>query len=375
MAGMHLRRKTDNTSRADRRYAVADRRIEIARPTGIRFPSRQEQTIQFLTRYLFSILGLIFFNYAQNFVPKWLSLPQVNIVFVSYMLINGINFLHAWFRPLSAGRYRFALWLDIVMVSICVANDPNEIPPSLVAYIVVVLGNGMRYGMRFFAEAIVGTIVGGAMAITLRYVQFANVLTPGAVFLSLFGVIIVVYAYILMSRVERARHRSEHVSRTDPLTGLLNRRGLSEAFSVWLSHAERKSRKLVVMFADLDRFKSVNDQHGHAAGDRVLVQVADLLMASTRSVDMVARYGGDEFVLLLTDTDLAAAQVIAQRIESVIETWMRSNHFTCGISIGVSEAPPGELNLVDVLHSVDCLLYEAKTKRHGAKLSGLMVAE
>jgi diguanylate cyclase (GGDEF)-like protein len=337
----------------------------MSQTVSLRFPSRQEQAIQFLTRYLFALLGLAFFNYSADFAPRWLSLWQINVVFGVYLLINSINFLHAWWRPISVFRYRVALWQDILMVSICVASDPNDIPPSLVAYIVVVLGNGMRYGMRFFAEAIIGTLIGGATSITLRYVDVSNVLTPGAVFLCLFGVIIVVYAYILMGRVERARHRTEHVSRTDPLTGLLNRRGLSESASAWLEQAIWGERRMVVMFADLDNFKAVNDRFGHAEGDRVLVKVADLLLESTRDADFVARYGGDEFVLLLTDTELASAEMIAQRIQLTIEGWMRGNNLNCGISIGVSEAPPGELNLEYVLQSVDRLLYAAKHKRSG----------
>lgn len=375
---MQLRRRTDTHLKPERRSAAVDRRAlshSAAHPSAIRFPSRQEQSLQFLTRYLFAILGVVFFNYSKEFVAKWLSLPQINLVFGSYLLIITISFIHAWLRPISPLRYRIALWLDIVMVSICVVNDPNEIPPSFVAYIVVVLGNGMRYGMRFFAEAIAGTLVGGTIAITLRYARFDYELTPGAVFLSLFGLIIVVYAYILMGRVERARHRSEQVSRTDPLTGLLNRRGLAEAATNWLANTRQSERRLVVMFADLDHFKTVNDRHGHAEGDRVLVKVADLLVESMRSSDLVARYGGDEFVLLLTDTDLAAAHNIAQRIQTIIEDWMRSNQLMCGISIGVSEAPPGDLNLADVLHSVDRLLYDAKHRRSGEKPVGQLAVE
>jgi diguanylate cyclase (GGDEF)-like protein len=364
MVGMQRRRRTDTSLNPDRRSSLPDRRAAGAHATNIRFPSRQEQALQFLTRYLFAVLGLAFFNYNDEFAPHWLSLAQINLVFGAYLLTNTINFLHAWLRPVSVARYRLALWQDIFMVSICVASDPNEIPPSLVAYIVVVLGNGMRYGMRFFAEAIVGALIGGGVSITLRYVHMADVLTPGAMFLCLFGIIIVVYAYILMGRVERARHISEQVSRTDPLTGLLNRRGLAEATTGWLAQALWKERRLVVMFADLDNFKAVNDRHGHAEGDRVLVKVAELLLNSTRATDLVARYGGDEFVLLLTDTDLDSAEPIVQRIQSMIESWMRASNLSCGISIGVSEAPPGELNLSYVLQSVDRLLYAAKHKRN-----------
>ncbi len=360
---MQLRRKTDPAQTQERRSVSADRRAVTPNSSTNRFPSRHEQAIQYLTRYLFAILGMVFFNFSDAFAAKWLSLPQVNLIYGSYLVINGINFFLAWRKPVSSMRYRITLWLDIIMVSVSVANDPYDIPPSIVAYIVVVLGNGMRYGMRLFAEAIVGTLVGGAIAITLRYVEQDYVLTPGTIFLSLFGTLIVIYAYILMGRVERSRHRSELVSRTDPLTALLNRRGFAEAATDWLAKAEWGARRVVVMFADLDHFKSVNDQHGHAEGDRVLVKVADMLMEATRGTDLVARYGGDEFVLLLTDTDLCAAQAVAQRIQVIIESWMRSNDFGCGISIGVSEVPPGEVNLAHVLQSVDRLLYEAKDKR------------
>lgn len=374
MAGMQ-RRRTDNSTKQERRHASGDRRAAVSHAARIRFPSRHEQAVQYLTRYLFAGLGLVFFNYSDQFVPRWLPLPQINLVFGVYLLFNSINFIHAWRRPISTLRYRTALWLDIVMVSICVANDPNDIPPSLLAYIVVVLGNGMRYGMRFFAEAIIGALMGGSVVIALRYIQVSDVLTPGAVFLCLFGVIIVLYAYILMGRVERARHRTEHVSRTDPLTGLLNRRGLAEATSGWLATASWSERRMVVLFADLDNFKTVNDRHGHAEGDRVLVKVADLLLETTRDSDLVARYGGDEFVLLLTDTDLAAAESIAQRVQSVIEAWMRENSLSCGISIGVSEAPPGDLNLDFVLQSVDRLLYAAKHKRSGSRIEPVAPGE
>lgn len=359
---MQLRRRTDQPVAPEPSQLLTERRASIVRSTGLRFPGFQEQLVQFLTRYLFALLGLLFFNFA-GLTLRTLSMTQVNWLFATYVICNSLNFIHAWRKPFSLGRYRLALWMDIIMVSICATFDPYDIPPSLMAYIAVVLGNGMRYGMRFFAEAVTGTLIGGALAAAIRYGHLANALTPGAIFLSLFGVIIVIYAYILMGRVERARHRSELVSRTDPLTGLLNRRGLSESAAEWLSHAKGQQRKLVVMLADLDNFKTVNDRHGHAEGDRVLVKVADLLLCNTRDSDMVARYGGDEFVLLLTDTEGEAAHQIAVRMQSVIDEWMLDQNLTCGISIGVSEAAAHEMDLGKVLESVDRLLYAAKVKR------------
>ena len=365
---MPLRRRTDPSLSSDRRRLPADRRAAQRHTAGIRFPSLQEQAVQFLTRYLFAFLGLIFFNYGVEFAPKWLPLWQMNALLGAYIVINTINFIHAWRKPVCPFRYHFALWVDLVVVTVCVANDPYDIPPSMAAYIVVVLGNGMRYGMRFFAEALLGTLAGGAFAIIVRYMHRPDVLTPGTIFLSLFGAIIIVYAYILMGRVERARHHSEQVSRTDHLTGLLNRRGLSEAADGWLANMKWRERKPVVMFADLDNFKTVNDSRGHAEGDRVLVQVAATLQQSMRSSDLIARYGGDEFVLLLADVELVEAQVIAVRIQSAIDDWFLANTLACGISIGFGEVPPGEWNLSRVLQSVDRLLYESKAQRGGSAI-------
>ena len=361
---MILRRRTDPAT-SERRHSLGDRRATPHYQSGIRFPSRNEQAIQFLTRYLFAILGLIFFNYAYALGPKWLPLWQVNAILGLYLVLNSVCFAHAWWRPISPARYHTALWIDIVAVTICVATDPYDIPPSMVAYIVVVLGNGMRSGMRFFAEALLGTLAGGAFAIVIRYFNRPDVLTPGTIFLSLFGAIIIVYAYILMGRVEHARFRSEQVGRTDPLTGLLNRRGLSEAADGWLVNTKWRQHKSVVMFADLDNFKLVNDRHGHSEGDRVLAYVASIMLSALRSTDLIARYGGDEFVLLLADADLAEAQIIAGRIQVTIDQWFRENEFACGISIGFGEVPQGEWNLNRVLQSVDRLLYQSKAQRGG----------
>src|SRR5690242_34473 len=72
----------------------------------IRFPTWHEQLVQFLTRYLFALLGLVFFNYGTNAIPAWLSLSQLNLVFGTYVVLNSLNLLHAWRFPQSAGRYR-----------------------------------------------------------------------------------------------------------------------------------------------------------------------------------------------------------------------------------------------------------------------------
>jgi diguanylate cyclase (GGDEF)-like protein len=339
------------------------------RTMHIRFPTWPEQLVQYLTRYLFATLGLLFFNYSTEQAPLWLSLRELNAVFGSYLVVNTLNLLHAFRRPHSAPRYRFALLLDVAMVSVGVINDPNIIPPSMAAYIVVVLGNGMRYGIRFFAEALVCALLGAAAALTLRYWQLQMPVSQGTLFLTLFGAIIVVYAYILMGRIERSRQRSELRSRTDSLTGLLNRDGLADAVASWVADKRWSMRQPVVVFADLDNFKTVNDTFGHAEGDRVLAQVARLLKQSLRANDLIARYGGDEFVVLLADVDTADAESIVARMQATIESWFRDSRFRCGISIGFAPASAADWDLEQVLKSVDRLLYQSKALRNSRDAS------
>lgn len=363
---MSGRRRSDPNSVRNQRAAVQ----QMPEPwfvNGIRLPGFPEQAVQYLTRYLFALLALVFFNFSQESTSIWLARPALNAILVAYLCINSLNFWHAWRVPVMPWRFRWALWLDVFMVSICAVNDPNQIPPSMVAFIIVVLGNGMRYGIRFFAEAMLATLLGALTVLIVRHLHLGLVFNAGTLFLSLFGSIIVVYAFILMRRVEFSRHSSELVSRTDALTGLLNRRGLTEAAELWfLQHSS--SHKPVVIFADLDNFKTVNDLHGHSEGDRVLVRVASLLRSLLRSHDLVCRYGGDEFVILLSGVDIDEATHIVERIQSAVDQWFRDNQLACGISIGFGAASPEESNLSRLLQSVDRLLYQAKAQRNASGL-------
>ena len=363
------RRATDRRSNPDRRHQP-DRRAAAAPAAGrMRYPSWPEQQVQFVTRYVFWVLGILFFNFVEGIEPARWSLAQVNGAFAAYFLLNTAFFWHANHHPANVVRYRLAMWVDILITSIAVLNDPYAIPPSILVYIMVVLGNGMRYGMRLFAEALAGSFTAAMVVLSIRYMYEIQSLSPGLLFLNLFGAIILVYAYILMSRIERSRTELEQSSNLDTLTGLYNRRALLEIADGMFRQLGRGRRGLVMLFADLDKFKAINDEFGHAAGDLVLKQFADILRRTLRGGDVSARYGGDEFVIFLDDTDIAEAEQVAIRIQTQVTDWARANGMDFSVTFGLGEAPTHGNSFAVLLEQVDKALYHSKSTHTGGGLA------
>lgn len=150
---------------------------------------------------------------------------------------------------------------------------------------------------------------------------------------------------------------------TDSLTGLYNRKKLDEILADQFVRFRRNRRPFAVLMLDLDNLKAINDRDGHAAGDEVLAQVAAILRQSVRDVDYVARYGGDEFVAILTETSMEAALEVAERIRSAVDTLIirAGNHlFSVTVSVGVAHSHEGDNSPGMMLFRADHALYKAK---------------
>ena len=151
-------------------------------------------------------------------------------------------------------------------------------------------------------------------------------------------------------------------ARTDLLTGLLNRRAILEHLEYQIVRCQRNFEPFCVILADLDHFKDVNDTYGHDVGDHVLRQLAGILQGSCRQQDLLARWGGEEFLLLLPWTDLAGGLVLAEKIRSLVTPELlpagrRDLSLSC--SLGVTVYQPGE-SLDGCILSADQALYQAK---------------
>ena len=168
-------------------------------------------------------------------------------------------------------------------------------------------------------------------------------------------------AAVLVVAGDLAEQLREQLDR-DPLTNVLNRRGLDSAARRAIANAHRHKRPLTMVICDIDDFKALNDGHGHIAGDAALRGFAQLLTEGVRRGDVVGRLGGDEFGILLVDTSVEAAVEVMERIRrSVAEADLRITvPHSLRASFGLSELLPGDGHMDDLVHRADTALYQAK---------------
>lgn len=294
----------------------------------------------------------------------------------------GLAFARAFLglTRLSPSLDRLVVWSvrsALLMMAVAVAMDAHRVAIylgllSLVLSTLAMVGLGVlalrRHGEQatvFLCAAVLAMIGTGVTTLAVTGALPFGTLALRAIDL---GVMLeaIVWALALGLRLRRAQHdgaRALALAQRDVLTGLPNRRGfLDQALPVW-STAARKSRPLSAVVMDIDHFKHINDRHGHEAGDRVLIEVADRLGSACRSGDILARWGGEEFVLLLPETRGDEASVLAERLRELIAQAPvplgdgRSTAFTASFGVSVRL---GAMRLEDLLRAAEAALHAAK---------------
>jgi diguanylate cyclase (GGDEF)-like protein len=221
---------------------------------------------------------------------------------------------------------------------------------------------GYRFGQREAATAL--CVLGGiaAWGTVHGFGPFArNSQNASLLLMQAFMGIMAITTMALAAEVsehKRAEERVRNLAVSDPLTGLANYRQLVEALETEIKRYGRTERGFVVLLLDLDGLKKINDAHGHLEGSRALCRLADILRLYSREMDTAARYGGDEFVLILPETDAEAARLVAQRISKRLAE--DGEEPKISVSIGTAVYPDDGETINEILGAADQDLYREK---------------
>ena len=225
------------------------------------------------------------------------------------------------------------------------------------------LGLLARSSRRVISLAVLGTILNvGGVALSISGAPLHVVLVNHL----MSGILVWMVAYIALTHLavgDRLRASLHDAAFRDPLTRLYNRRYVFNIFRNELKKYRRYAEPLSVMLIDADHFKRINDQYGHCAGDIALRAIADACSESVRDTDVVGRFGGEEFIVLLPHTTAADAAIVAERIRHTMlqsDVYWQGQKLDVKLSLGVAEAGRHADNLNELIRAADRALYAAK---------------
>ncbi len=270
-----------------------------------------------------------------------------------------------WFSGLGLGAMALALLTNSHLAATLVAFVFMSLFTAGMLLLGILAVRQGRTSGRYFLAATVFGLIGAASTVLAVWGKIP--FTPETFHALEVGLLIetTLLALALAYKIrqyQQANLDAKRQARQDPLTGLYNRRGFLELAEPLWNAAEGGGRPLSIVVMDIDHFKQINDQHGHATGDEALRQVANVLKRRGRKSDVVARWGGEEFILLLMETTLQQAHRRAEELrQAVAEIKFPAGHgvFSITASFGVAERGPGT-SFDAVVRNADSRLYEAK---------------
>lgn len=276
-------------------------------------------------------------------------------------------FRYANFQRVES-RWKVAIetWGMIAFITWVCLHTGGLSSPLLNTYLLPVITSGLTLGKvtTLIEVALIGACelwLGGSLAAADRLLSLGFL---GGFAAQIAPVLLVAYIVAMFSAdIRYGLGRARMLAETDELTGLLNMRGFSIAANRLFGQAQRYNRAASVLMVDSDNLKEINDRYGHAAGNRLLRQLTRLILAELRYTDVLARYGGDEFVVLLPETPPGGATEVAGRIRDAIANEpleLDGGRVAVSVSIGVASFP-GDGGTLDLLITrADAAMYQAK---------------
>ncbi len=287
------------------------------------------------------------------------------IALITQMVMDRFSssFQHFFIRAVG-----LALLLTTTGLCLLDLQAGNDLSVYLVG--IFLLAAGFRLGKRFNSILIVGSTLILILAISLFDFQVNLQMLIALIIYAVLAIWMTlslenqrVENLVLRTELKDRNSELEQISNRDSLTGAYNRRAFFEHTAVLAEQCKRYGTDLSIAILDIDKFKRVNDTLGHAAGDQVLKKIAERLIQATRSADITSRYGGEEFIVAMSNTHLKYAITVADRLRKEIEYLKIPDvDWTITISVGVAMYRPASESFEETLIRADQAMYQAKAE-------------
>ncbi|HUG47098.1 MAG TPA: GGDEF domain-containing protein [Candidatus Limnocylindria bacterium] len=320
-----------------------------------------ERVVRVVT-YVFIAAGLLVVTLGQTADQ---SLIYLLLALGAFLIVLGQDIV-----PLALlGRWRYPLeaLTAILFVSLLVYLGGGYASPFFLGYVLLLSGASLwaRGAMPFVLALL--TSVAYLLAVSLApEVQPIDLPAVGVIAFNLVIISLIAYvAAVIGGEQRRAREAALRLSRFDVLTGLHNRGYFDAAVEREIVRAQRANRPFSLLMIDVDGLKAANDRYGHAVGDRLLRAAAEAIRAGVRASDFAARYGGDEFVVVLPDTDQAGALRVGEKLRfdiSRLALRQDTELVQTSVSIGLVTFPEDGRTSDELMRRVDLAMYEAKRR-------------
>jgi len=314
--------------------------------------------------WLLLILVLLYYVVPTSVITDSWGLILAMMLYASFVISFRYSKL---FTEETHWKLAIETWAMFVFITWAIYNSGGIDSPLLNLYLLVIIVSALTLGkLTTLLEFIMITAVYFYLGQDKNTESIYSMTEFGEMMILFSPILLVGYVTTLLAAdVQYARQELVMLSDTDELTGLKNRRAFKSELSNEVKKSIRYKRPFSIMMLDADNLKHVNDRYGHAVGDKLIVTLSRTIQESLRSTDILARYGGDEFVVMLPETNDSRTIEVAERIRAAVENTSFSadgDRVSSTLSIGIACYPDDSEDSEDIINKADQALYESKRK-------------